>query len=143
MFSISKQFHFSAAHRLMHLPAGHKCGRLHGHNYIVEVVFVSEELDDRGFAGNDFADFAPIKKYIDETLDHRSIFSVDDPMASAVLNLPGVDSSDVVVLDNNPTAEWIAASIYSTILALGFENVEAVRVSETPGTWAEARVEPI
>ena len=37
MFVIKKRFSFSAAHRLLDLPAGHKCGRLHGHNYIVEL----------------------------------------------------------------------------------------------------------
>ncbi|HEX7340222.1 MAG TPA: 6-carboxytetrahydropterin synthase, partial [Rhodanobacteraceae bacterium] len=34
---ISKQFTFEAAHRLPHVPEGHKCGRLHGHSFVVEV----------------------------------------------------------------------------------------------------------
>ena len=38
MFSISKQFHFCASHIIEGVPEGHPCGRLHGHNYVVELV---------------------------------------------------------------------------------------------------------
>lgn len=37
-YRIGKSFTFDAAHRLPGLRAGHKCGRLHGHTYTVEVV---------------------------------------------------------------------------------------------------------
>ncbi|OXX25149.1 6-pyruvoyl trahydropterin synthase family protein, partial [Vibrio sp. V08_P9A1T1] len=32
-----KEFMFEAAHRLPHVPAGHKCGRLHGHSFLVRL----------------------------------------------------------------------------------------------------------
>ncbi len=32
---ITKAFTFDAAHHLPHVPAGHKCGRPHGHSYRV------------------------------------------------------------------------------------------------------------
>jgi len=35
---LKKQFLFEAAHHLPHVPAGHKCARVHGHSYRVEVV---------------------------------------------------------------------------------------------------------
>lgn len=35
MFRITKEYHFSASHRLAHLPDDHQCARLHGHNYVV------------------------------------------------------------------------------------------------------------
>ncbi len=34
MFTITKEFHFSASHQLSHLPEDHQCARLHGHNYV-------------------------------------------------------------------------------------------------------------
>lgn len=34
---IFKEFKFEAAHRLDHLPEGHKCRRLHGHSYRLRV----------------------------------------------------------------------------------------------------------
>ena len=38
MYTIAKQFTFSASHQLDHLPEDHQCARLHGHNYVVEIV---------------------------------------------------------------------------------------------------------
>ena len=32
---ISKTFRVEAAHRLPNVPPGHKCARLHGHNWVV------------------------------------------------------------------------------------------------------------
>ncbi len=140
MFVIKKRFSFSAAHRLLDLPEGHKCSRLHGHNYEVEVEFFAEDLDSRGFAGNDFADFALIKKCLDDTFDHQTILRKDDPLIEAI-QATGDTKTFVVAMEKNPTAEWIAVTIYWALLPLGFDNVAAVRVSETPGTWAEARME--
>ena len=34
---IFREFTFEAAHRLTHVPDGHKCARLHGHSYRVEI----------------------------------------------------------------------------------------------------------
>ena len=34
---IFKVFRIEAAHRLPNVPAGHKCARLHGHSFAVEV----------------------------------------------------------------------------------------------------------
>ena len=35
---IFKEFSFEAAHRLPNVPAGHKCARLHGHSFRVEIT---------------------------------------------------------------------------------------------------------
>ncbi len=32
-----KEYRFEAAHRLPHVPAGHKCARLHGHSFRLEL----------------------------------------------------------------------------------------------------------
>ena len=49
MYTITKQFSFSASHILDHLPDGHPCARLHGHNYVAELVLRSSELNGDGF----------------------------------------------------------------------------------------------
>ena len=36
--TLTKTFRFEAAHRLPKVPEGHKCGRLHGHSYQVDVI---------------------------------------------------------------------------------------------------------
>ena len=35
--TLFKDFTFEAAHHLPHVPAGHKCGRLHGHSFMVRL----------------------------------------------------------------------------------------------------------
>lgn len=117
MYRISKEFHFSASHQLLHLPDGHPCKRLHGHNYIVLVELAAESLDAFGFVV-DYHELAPLKRYIDETFDHRHL---NEAMG-----------------DEQPTAEKIAKHFFDWCRAR-WPQTAAVRVSETPKTWAEYR----
>ena len=41
---LMKEYRFEAAHRLPRVPEGHKCARVHGHSYKVE-VFLSGPVD--------------------------------------------------------------------------------------------------
>ena len=116
MYRISKQFHFSASHILHGLPEGHPCSRLHGHNYVVELVLESDTLDERGFMA-DYGDLSPFGHMLDDKLDHRHL-------------------NDVFPF--NPTAENIACSLFEWAKS-HWPQVAAVRVSETPKTWAEYR----
>ena len=117
-WTISKQFHFSASHQLTHLPPEHQCARLHGHNYLVEVVLSETRLTDDGFI-RDYGELKPLKLYLDNAFDHRHLNSV---LGSAL----------------DTTAENLARHLLLWCRAL-WPEVVAVRVSETPSTWAEAR----
>jgi len=117
MYRITKEFHFSASHQLSYLPDGHPCARLHGHNYIVKVELASEALDQNSFV-IDYHDLAPLKDYIDQTLDHRHLNEVFD--------------------HDHMTAEFLARTLYDWCKAR-WPQVSAVMVSETPKTWAEYR----
>ena len=77
MFSISKRFSFSASHQLGHLPEGHPCARLHGHNYDVEVEIQSPCLDDRGFCQVDYGEL--------KTFFHGHSYTANQVGASAAL----------------------------------------------------------
>ena len=46
---IFKEFTFEAAHQLPNVPADHKCARLHGHSFRVE-IHVGRQVHDRGLA---------------------------------------------------------------------------------------------
>ena len=117
MFIISKQFAFSASHTIGGLPADHPCGRLHGHNYVVEVELRAPALTAVGFV-RDYRDLAELKTFIDETLDHRHL-------------------NDVLGHDQT-TSEHLALWLYGWCRGRWPETA-AVRVSETPKTWAEYR----
>ena len=117
MFRISKEYHFSASHQLLHLAADHPCARLHGHNYIVEVELQSQTLNADGFV-RDYRELDALKQYIDERFDHRHL--------------------NEILGDDHVTAELIAQHFYDWCKAR-WPEVVAVRVRETPKTMAEYR----
>lgn len=113
MYKISKQFAFSASHILEGLPQEHPCSRLHGHNYLITLHLRADLLNDVGFV-KDYRDLDNVKKYIDNTLDHRHL-------------------NDIIPF--NPTAENIAKHLYD-IFKTEIPELYAVEVSETPKTTA-------
>lgn len=78
-FEIMRSFTLQAAHQLPRVPAGHKCGRLHGHTWLIE-LWVTGEPDERGW----FMDFANIdavyQRAVHAVLDHSSLNdSIENP----------------------------------------------------------------
>ena len=67
---IYKEFSIEAAHRLPHVPEGHKCARLHGHSFQVS-IHVSGSVDAQSGWVMDFADIKAAFKPIWEQLDHH------------------------------------------------------------------------
>ena len=53
-----RDFTFEAAHRLPNAPAGHKCGRLHGHSFRVELICEGEIGQEAGW----LVDYVEIKR---------------------------------------------------------------------------------
>lgn len=92
---IWKEFTFEAAHLLPHVPADHKCRRLHGHSYTVRVQ-VKGEPDPRLGWVMDFAEIKIAFEPILERLDHRYLNEIE-----------GLE---------NPTAEMLARWIWKRLL---------------------------
>lgn len=89
--SLSKSFTFEAAHWLPTFPEGHKCRRLHGHSFHVE-VWVEGDVDP---ALGYLVDYGAIKAAIgpvESALDHRCLNEIE-----------GLE---------NPTSEMIAVWIW-------------------------------
>jgi 6-pyruvoyltetrahydropterin/6-carboxytetrahydropterin synthase len=110
---IFKEFKFEAAHRLPNLPDDHKCSRLHGHSFTVE-LHVSGGLDERLGWIIDFADIKEAFKPYYEILDHHDLNEVE-----------GLD---------NPTSEHIARWIWERVKPeLGILSAVVVRETCTTG----------
>ena len=88
---LRKTFQFEAAHLLPHLPKSHKCRRLHGHSFKVEIAVAGLCHPKLGWV-MDYADIAAAFDPIWEKLDHRYLNAI-----------PGLQ---------NPTSERIAAWIW-------------------------------
>jgi len=121
VYKISKTYTFSAAHQLDYLPDGHPCARLHGHNYVVEVILEAGETNTNGFV-LDFNELDAVVAPIVALLDHHDL--------NYVLEFRTTSEN---------LAAWFFRRINSHLQELYGESISAVRVSETPRTWAEYR----
>lgn len=91
---IFKEFTLEAAHRLPYVPEGHKCGRLHGHSFKVE-IHVKGEVDPATGWLIDFADIKSAFMPLYIQLDHNYLNELE-----------GLE---------NPTSENLAIWIWSKL----------------------------
>lgn len=73
---IFKEFTFESAHRLPNVPAGHKCGRMHGHSFRFEVHVGGPVGEVSGWV-MDFADMKIAVKPLVEQLDHYVLNDIE------------------------------------------------------------------
>jgi 6-pyruvoyltetrahydropterin/6-carboxytetrahydropterin synthase len=91
---LRKTFQFEAAHLLPLLPETHKCRRLHGHSFQVELVIAGPVDPKLGWV----MDYAEITKIFKSTLEKLDHFYLNQ--------IPGLE---------NPTSENIAIWIWHRI----------------------------
>ena len=73
---IFKEFTFEAAHRLPHVPEGHKCARLRGHSFRVK-LYVSGPVDPHAGWVMDFAELKRAFRPLYDVLDHRYLNEIE------------------------------------------------------------------
>ncbi len=104
MITISKQYTFDSAHRLCTAEEESeaqssirfgKCGRLHGHTYILTVVVTGDIKVDTGMIMNYFDLDTIVKPYVDDKLDHRYLNNVWPGMLTTAENMVQRISGDI------------------------------------------------
>ena len=108
---LERTFRFEAAHFLPKVPPGHKCARMHGHSYVIDIAIEGPIDPELGWL-IDFAEIDAELGPLIKIVDHRLLNEVQ-----------GLE---------NPTAEIIAAWFYDRIT-----DCESVRVYENDECWAE------
>ena len=107
---LERSYRFEAAHFLPKVPPGHKCARMHGHSYQIEVAIEGEIDPERGWV----VDFAAIDEHaapLVRALDHQILNELDGLA--------------------NPTSELLAAW-WGPRLAPTLPGLVEIVVSETP-----------
>jgi 6-pyruvoyl tetrahydropterin synthase/QueD family protein len=138
MYLVSREYSFCAAHRLEGHP---KCGRLHGHNYRVEVVIERDRLTSEGMV-LDFKDLDALVAPIFDTFDHRYLVSEENVAADDPYYANAREGDARLVPLTRSTAECMA--LYFAMLItdalhltkLSFTYVHEIRVWETPKSCA-------
>jgi 6-pyruvoyltetrahydropterin/6-carboxytetrahydropterin synthase len=104
-----KTFRFEAAHSLPNVPAGHKCNRMHGHSYRVDVHVTGQPDPETGWV----VDFGQIKSVVEavlDDLDHRTLNEI-----------PGLENS---------TSEMLGQYLWKRI-APGLTGLSAITIWES------------
>lgn len=117
---VFKEFRFEAAHWLPNVPPGHKCGKMHGHSYMVRVEIGGDVDASSGM----LVDYDIIKAMFD-TLVHSQL-------DHQVLNeVPGLENST-----SENLARWIFTRLDLAVPA--YLKLRAVEVRETATAGARA-----
>jgi 6-pyruvoyltetrahydropterin/6-carboxytetrahydropterin synthase len=106
---LERTYRFEAAHFLPKVPPGHKCARMHGHSYLIEISIEGEIDPESGWV----MDFAEIDEHVSplvKQIDHQVLNEIE-----------GL---------GNPTSEHLAAWLWNKLAAL--PGLVEVVVSETP-----------
>lgn len=120
MAHVWRRYHFQAAHQLPNVPAGHKCGNMHGHGFAV-VLQASHHVGD-GDLSIDYALLDTHWKPVFELFDHSCLNEIE-----------GLQ---------NPTSERISQWIWQKIKP-NFVDLSAVTVYETASCGASFNGEKI
>lgn len=107
---LKKEYRFEAAHHLPRVPAGHKCARVHGHSYRVELHVRGQVDPQTGW----LVDFGVLDEVfaaeVYRRLDHRNLNEV-----------PGLENS---------TCELLAAFVWRAVRPQ-VPQLSAVTIRET------------
>lgn len=113
------EFRFEAAHLLPKVPAGHKCARLHGHSFKIELAIVGNTNPETGWF-LDYGDLYALWQPLYDQLDHRYLNEI-----------PGLE---------NPTSENVVKFIWDS-LKPRLPELEQVTIYETCDARCEYRGE--
>lgn len=111
------EFKFESAHLLPKVPKGHKCARLHGHSFKVELTVAGETNPETGWF-IDFSDLHEAWQPLHDLLDHHYLNEV-----------PGLE---------NPTSEVLAKWIWDK-LKPRLPSLDQVTLFETCDARCEYR----
>jgi 6-pyruvoyltetrahydropterin/6-carboxytetrahydropterin synthase len=89
-----REYRFESAHFLPKVPDKHRCRRMHGHSFKIDVVLGGEANEETGFL-IDFYDLDRVVQPVIDSIDHRLLNEI-----------PGLE---------NPTSEVIARYVFDRI----------------------------
>lgn len=104
-----KEYRFESAHRLPQVPPGHKCARLHGHSFKIELT-VAGEVDPKTGWFIDYGELDRVWQPLHDQLDHNFL-------------------NEIAGLEN-PTSEVLSRWIFDRIKT-SLPVLQAITVFET------------
>lgn len=115
--TLVRDYRFEAAHQLPNVPDGHKCARLHGHSYHIQITIEGDVVPALGWV-MDFADIDAVVDPVIGELDHRLLNEIDGLA--------------------NPTSELLAHWMWRR-LSPALPLMVELSISETPDSRCRVR----
>lgn len=135
MITVSKDFTFDAAHRLVKGYEG-KCKNVHGHTYKVELTATTPRstINQYDFI-MDFDHFKAVKKWVDDNWDHAMLVNMDD---EEMIEFLKKNNQKYFEVHANPTVEILCAVLRTMAepLLVGAQLV-SITIWETPTSKAK------
>jgi 6-pyruvoyltetrahydropterin/6-carboxytetrahydropterin synthase len=87
----------SAVFRQPHADHSH-CRFLHGYSLAFKFTFSASELDHRNWV-QDFGGLKPLKQWLEDTFDHKTVCDANDPMLDDLKELETKGLAQLTILD--------------------------------------------
>jgi 6-pyruvoyltetrahydropterin/6-carboxytetrahydropterin synthase len=87
----------SAVFRQPHADHSH-CKYLHGYSLAFKFTFGCDELDNKNWAV-DFGGLRPLKQWLEDTFDHKTVIDINDPKKDKLLELEAHGLAQITQLD--------------------------------------------
>ena len=107
IFEITKQFTFEAAHYFPNMPEGHIYKKIHGHSFVVEVIFYGKKNKENQWV-TDFDELSKSLNEIKKKLDHKCINDIKE------IGIPSLEN----------ISSWIGKQLKKK-----YSNVRSIKVS--------------
>jgi len=123
--SVTKEYRFEAAHRLLRHPG--RCKELHGHSYRLVVTVVGTLSPDTGMI-LDFGTLSSIIRAIIDPFDHSVILQTTDPLHKVLVDF----GLHVMGMPHPPTAEYMTemfAALISSKLQMASGDSDGLLLS--------------
>ena len=73
---LTHDFHLESAHHLPGVPAEHKCHRIHGHSFVIE-IHIEGDVDPKTGWLMDYAELQEIFEPVRQQIDHRLLNEIE------------------------------------------------------------------
>lgn len=113
------------------------CRFLHGYALQVTITFRSGLLDDRNWVV-DFGSLKPLKKWLEDTFDHKLVVARDDPEFNTLIALAEKGLADPTIVDH-VGCEAFAKMIYDQAQSMIPVDIDCVEVREHESNFARYR----
>ena len=75
------------------------CQFLHGYDLVIKLVFGCSNLDERNWV-QDFGGLKPVKEYLKDLMDHKTLVAKDDPLLDHFKHCESLGMLQLRIVDN-------------------------------------------